>query len=187
MNTYGALPNASLLHLYGFSEVGNPHDVVGGGPRPHWDVSDSTFVQALLQSSTLREVYERTCLERSHDISHAQRWDRLNREDLMEEEFEVDSSGQPEQSLLAVVKVCYLLPYSPLLSLPFPAAPCGQRQVQQNEREGHDWGVDFGGPVITGEGPGAPVSCVLLPHTLSFYYSAAQVVCREPGQVADQS
>lgn len=31
MNTYGALPNASLLHLYGFSEEGNPHDVVGGG------------------------------------------------------------------------------------------------------------------------------------------------------------
>lgn len=29
MNTYGALPNASLLHLYGFSEAGNPHDMVG--------------------------------------------------------------------------------------------------------------------------------------------------------------
>lgn len=70
-------------------------------------------MQALLQSSTLREVYERT-VERSHDMSHAQRWERLNREDMMEDEFEVDSSGQPEQSLLAVVKVCSifcLIPY----------------------------------------------------------------------------
>lgn len=29
MNTYGPLPNASLLHTYGFTEPGNPHDVVG--------------------------------------------------------------------------------------------------------------------------------------------------------------
>lgn len=29
MNTYGSLPNASLLHTYGFTEPGNPHDVVG--------------------------------------------------------------------------------------------------------------------------------------------------------------
>ena len=28
MNTYGHLPNASLLHVYGFTEEGNPHDVV---------------------------------------------------------------------------------------------------------------------------------------------------------------
>ena len=29
MNTYGPLSNASLLHVYGFTEEGNPHDVVG--------------------------------------------------------------------------------------------------------------------------------------------------------------
>ena len=29
MNTYGPLPNASLLHTSGFTELGNPHDVVG--------------------------------------------------------------------------------------------------------------------------------------------------------------
>ena len=29
MNTYGPLSNASLLHVYGFSEEGNPHNVVG--------------------------------------------------------------------------------------------------------------------------------------------------------------
>ena len=29
MNTYGPLSNASLLHTYGFTEPGNPHDVVG--------------------------------------------------------------------------------------------------------------------------------------------------------------
>ena len=29
MNTYGLLSNASLLHVYGFTESGNPHDVVG--------------------------------------------------------------------------------------------------------------------------------------------------------------
>ena len=28
MNTYGPLSNASLLHVYGFAEKGNPHDVV---------------------------------------------------------------------------------------------------------------------------------------------------------------
>ena len=28
MNTYGPLSNASLLHVYGFTEEGNPHDVV---------------------------------------------------------------------------------------------------------------------------------------------------------------
>lgn len=28
MNTYGHLPNTSLLHVYGFTEEGNPHDVV---------------------------------------------------------------------------------------------------------------------------------------------------------------
>ncbi|CAI8044237.1 N-lysine methyltransferase setd6 [Geodia barretti] len=28
MNTYGPLSNASLLHAYGFTEEGNPHDVV---------------------------------------------------------------------------------------------------------------------------------------------------------------
>lgn len=30
MNTYGSLSNASLMHVYGFAEEGNPHDVVGG-------------------------------------------------------------------------------------------------------------------------------------------------------------
>ena len=28
MNTYGPLPNAQLLHIYGFTEAENPHDVV---------------------------------------------------------------------------------------------------------------------------------------------------------------
>lgn len=107
MNTYGALPNASLLHLYGFSEARNPHNVVGRGTRPasHRNISDLRSLQALIQSSTVREVYGRTCQGRSHDISYAQRWESLRREDLMEDEFEVDSSGRPEQSLLAVVKV----------------------------------------------------------------------------------
>jgi len=28
MNTYGQLGNTSLLHKYGFAELGNPHDKV---------------------------------------------------------------------------------------------------------------------------------------------------------------
>ena len=28
MNTYGRLCNTSLLHMYGFAELGNPHDKV---------------------------------------------------------------------------------------------------------------------------------------------------------------
>ena len=28
MNTYGQLSNTSLLHMYGFAELGNPHDKV---------------------------------------------------------------------------------------------------------------------------------------------------------------
>ena len=28
MNTYGQHSNASLLHMYGFTEPGNPHDEV---------------------------------------------------------------------------------------------------------------------------------------------------------------
>ena len=28
MNTYGQLSNTSLLHMYGFAELGNPYDKV---------------------------------------------------------------------------------------------------------------------------------------------------------------
>lgn len=35
MNTYGDLPNASLLHMYGFAEVQNPHDEAG----EHYDIT----------------------------------------------------------------------------------------------------------------------------------------------------
>ena len=30
LNTYGQLSSASLLHMYGFAELGNPHDKVCG-------------------------------------------------------------------------------------------------------------------------------------------------------------
>ena len=34
MNTYGQLSNTSLLHMYGFAELGNPHDKVCSGLAP---------------------------------------------------------------------------------------------------------------------------------------------------------
>ena len=36
MNTYGPLSNASLLHVYGFTEKGNPHDVVSDVIDGEW-------------------------------------------------------------------------------------------------------------------------------------------------------
>jgi hypothetical protein len=89
MNTYGPLSNVSLLHVYGFTEEGNPHDA------------------ALIQSSTIRDVYWKSSLIGSC-TSHDQRWERVVKEDVMEDEFEVDSSGRPEHSLLAVIKLLHV-------------------------------------------------------------------------------
>ena len=75
MNTYGPLPNTSLLHTYGFTEPGNPHDVVG---RWAWSLAHSqstrgglgmrpaatlcytgcrAHVQACISSEAVREVF----------------------------------------------------------------------------------------------------------------------------------
>ena len=59
-------------------------------------------MQALIQSTTLRKAY--SSLRGSHDMSCDQRWERV-REDVSEDEFEVDISGSPEPSLVAAVKV----------------------------------------------------------------------------------
>ena len=58
------------------------------------------YVQALIQSTTLWEVYSRG----SHDVSHDLRWGKV-REVVMEDEFDVDLSGSPDHSLCAAVKV----------------------------------------------------------------------------------
>lgn len=76
MNTYGPLSNTSLLHVYGFTEEGNPHDVVSDVMIiALLIITIMIVVQALIQSLTIHDVYNR-----SHDISCDQRWERLQKE-----------------------------------------------------------------------------------------------------------
>ena len=80
MNTYGPLSNVSLLHVYGFTEEGNPHDAVGLATECSVLLAvSSSPTQALIQSSTVRDVYWKSSLIGSC-TSHDQRWERVVKE-----------------------------------------------------------------------------------------------------------
>lgn len=85
MNTYGALPNASLLQKYGFTESDNPHDV------------------ACVPSAVVQSVYLKGGKE--EEAAATERWRCLKAEGLLEEEYAVDKNGHPEESFLMLLKL----------------------------------------------------------------------------------